>query len=566
MERMLQRVCGTAGVICALAAHALANGVTVTIVVQEGMPVGTPAFGNVTRIDNLAVNQNGEWTVEVDTDHASIDADGALIDMAGVIFREDGPLPLPVGATINSFDSVNRNVNGDAAYNLFLSNTVGGSSDDSGVYFNDVLVIQEGDVTTAAGLTPGTPFTGFFEATLNDSNQILIVASVDDPAIASTTDRALILAQVNGAGALLSETLVHAEGDVLPGQVDPIADFSTNVHGTAVNANGDVLYVADLTGSTATDGVVYLNDTLLAQEGSPAPVAGRNWSSLSSGKVDLGDGGDYVFSGSLDGDTASNALIVRNGQKWVQEGDTLPDIAPFTLTSFGTGPVRIDDEGNVLWVGQWNDPDTSRDTGLFFNKTLIVQEGVTLVGTTLITEVQTTQDGFAMSENGRWAILDSELVGLLDAALLIDLQPAPAQYCAGKTNSLGCVPFLTTAGTPSATSTALFRFVASDLVPNESGFFFYGFNGKANLNFHNGKLCVKAPLTRFLPPKNSGSSGVGPCSGVISKNFQNRIQSGADPSLSAGARVNAQLLQRDPALADGFNDTLTNGVQFTICP
>ncbi len=555
-----------AGACIALGTVAQANGVGITIVVQEGDAVGAPAFGNVTRIDNVAVNANGDWLVEVDTDHANLDADGALIDMTGVFLRENDALPAPAGSNLDSFDSVNRNGNGDGAFNLFLDNTVGGTSDDSGVYFNDVLVIQEGDVTTAAGLTPGTPFIGFFEATLNESNQILIVASIDDPAIASTTDRALIVAQVDGAGNLLSETLIHAEGDVLPGQVDPIADFSTNVHGTAINAAGDVLYAADLTGSTATDGVVYLNDTLLAQEGSPSPVAGRNWSSLSSAKVDLGDGGDWVLTGSLDGDTASNALMVRNGAKWVQEGDSLPDIAPFTLTSFGTGPVRIDDEGNVLWVGQWNDPDTSRDSGLFFNKTLVVQEGVSLAGAALITGVQTTQDGFALSENGRWAVFEGEVAGLLDAVFLVDLLPAPARYCQGKTNSLGCVPFLTPIGTPSATSTAPFRLVAEDLVPNESGFLFYGFNGKSNLGFHLGTLCVKAPLVRFLPPKNSGSAGVAPCSGVISKNFNNRIQGGADPGLTSGARVNVQLLQRDPGLGDGFNDTLTDGVQFTICP
>jgi hypothetical protein len=128
---------------------------------------------------------------------------------------------------------------------------------------------------------------------------------------------------------------------------------------------------------TATDHAIYRDGLLLAQEGSASPVVGRNWSSLSLSKVALNNCGETVFSGSLDGDSASNSLVVKNGTKFVQEGDSMADIAPFTLTSFGSGPVHLGENGNVLWYGDWNDPDTSRDTGLFLNDQLVVQEGVT---------------------------------------------------------------------------------------------------------------------------------------------------------------------------------------------
>ena len=106
----------------------------------------------------------------------------------------------------------------------------------------------------------------------------------------------------------------------------------------------------------------------------------------------------------------------------------------------------------------------------------------------------------------------------------------------------------------------------SRFVPNEIGFLIYGLNGKSNLNFHGGKLCVKTPFVRLLPPKNSGSTGTPPCSGVFKRNFNTRIQSGVDPLLTVGARVNAQYRQRDPGDPAGFGDSLSNGVQFVIAP
>ncbi len=50
--------------------------------------------------------------------------------------------------------------------------------------------------------------------------------------------------------------------------------------------------------------------TLLAQEGSASPVSGRNWLSLSGPEMDLNNHTEYVFSGSLDGDAATDLLIL----------------------------------------------------------------------------------------------------------------------------------------------------------------------------------------------------------------------------------------------------------------
>jgi hypothetical protein len=144
--------------------------------------------------------------------------------------------------------------------------------------------------------------------------------------------------------------------------------------------------------------------------------------------------------------------------------------------------------------------------------------------------------------------------------------PPPTTYCQGKTNSQGCVPFLTFTGAPSVSDPNPFRIMGEQVVPNEIGFFIYSLNGKSNLDFHNGKLCVKAPFVRAYPAKGTVDNGIPPCTGTALINFNNRIQGGTDPGLIAGQEVHIQFRHRDPALNDGFDDSLTNGLEFTIAP
>ena len=385
--------------------------------VEEGDSVA--GVGNVTSISNLVVNDSGDWIVEVDTDQADTDMDGALIGTGGLLLREGQALAAPVGATLDSFDALTLNDSGQSGWNFFLDGT-SGSGDDSGIYFGSTLVLQEGTNSGALGLSPGTPFIGFFETKLNDGGDILVMASVDDPAIASSVDRALVVFDVDGSGALLSETVLAKEGDLLPGQTETVADFETGPHNFAYSDHGGVMFIADLTGDITVDHAVYVDGVLVAQEGNPSPVAGRNWSSLSLAEIDLNDDCDYVISGSLDGDAGTNLLIEKDGAAFRQEGDTLPAISPFLLTSFGTGPVALANSGNVLWYGDWDDPDTNVDTGLFVDDQLLVQEGVTTIGGDLIDTLRGIQDGYAISPNGRYVIFEAVLANGTEGAYLID--------------------------------------------------------------------------------------------------------------------------------------------------
>ena len=172
--------------------------VSILLVCLIGLPVAAQPFpvtplalegdvvigvGAITSINNLAVNSNGDWLVEADTDHANGDADAVLLLNGALHLREGDSLPDPAGSTLDSFDSVNVNVNGDSAWNFFLDGPP--TIQDSGIYFNTTLVIQEGDASAAPQFSAGTRYIGFFDGKLDDFNRVAVVASVDDPAIAS---------------------------------------------------------------------------------------------------------------------------------------------------------------------------------------------------------------------------------------------------------------------------------------------------------------------------------------------------------------------------------------------
>ena len=393
----------------------------ITVLTKEGDVV--TGVGTITSITNLAIQDSGGWLVEVDT-NADASSDVVVLKSGGLYLRENQSLAAPPGAALSSVDAFNLNNSGHSGWNFFLRNLT--TTTDSGVFFDETLVIQESDISTAPELSANTPYIGFVEARLNDVNQIAVVASVDDPIIASTVDRALVILDLDGSGDLVSETAFAKEGQVLPGQIETVADFGTGPHENAFNNLGQMLYLADLTGDASADGALYLDLTKIAQEGGPSPVSGRNYETLLGRGLDLNNFSEMVYRANLNGDASSDEVILADGREVIREGGTLAAIAPFTVTAMGTvsGPVEIDDERNVLWFGDWNDPDTTKDTGLFLNDVLIVKKGAIVDGQA-ITTIASGQSAYSMSTNGRHVIVEVVLSGTLDAALGIEVQAPP---------------------------------------------------------------------------------------------------------------------------------------------
>lgn len=438
----------TAGAFGVLALSPLAHSQSFVTVVRDGDAI--TGAGNVTLINNVAVNDGGSYLIEVDTDFPDTDLDVALINSVGTVLLEGQSLPLPVGSLLDSFDTVNLNSSGDSCWNFFLDGTTG-SSDDSGVYFNTSLLVQEGSVSSAPEFTAGTPYRGFFEVKLNNTGDALVMASVDDPNIPSTTDRALVVLDLDASGTLLSESVFLKEGDAPASLLgDTITDFETGPHNFAFNDSGVVAYVVDCTSNFGGNNALYRGSDMLAREGDPSPVPGRNWASLSSRPIALNNNGTLFWRGDVDGDTADDELLMLTNtagtnQVLARQGDAVALPAGiFQITDFGSSaPLGLSEDGDLLYFVDTNNPDTSQDECLMWNGKVLVQEGVTQVGVDTIVSIGTgVSDLFSLSPSGDFLIFECRLTGNVDAAVLVDLSSATLDgpFCNDSDGSLASCP------------------------------------------------------------------------------------------------------------------------------
>ncbi len=541
-----------------------ASAQTLSIVATEGDVI--PGVGTVTRVDGVEVSSNGHF-VEVDTD-TSTDSDSVLLRNGSVFLREGQSLASPVGATLDGFDGVSIDSSGNAVLNLFLDGT-SSTQNDSGVYFGDTLVIQEGDVSTAPQFSPGTTYRGFFDVQFGTSGTFLVMASVDDPNIPSTVDRAIVAVTIDAAGNLVGEGVVSMEGLIPPGQTEPIADFETGAEEYAINTLGLTMFTVDLEGDTTVDRAVYRGQSLLMQEGSPSPVTGRNWGTLASVELDLNDGGSWVAKANLDStDTSNDLVLIRDGAVFVREGDTLPAIAPFAIQDFGGSiGVFILPSGDVLWFGDWDDPDTSRDEGLFLNDQLILQEGVTVVGGNTIVDLADFTESLHVSEDGQFAIIEGEInpAGTdLDVAILIGLNSNPS-YCEANPNATGLPAALGISGSTSVGAGSL-TLGMSQLPPFAFAFFltsrtqgFVAFPGGSA-----GNLCLGGDIGRYVGPGQVQQAGA---SGTVSLaiDLTQVPQPTGFVSVQAGEQWNFQGWFRD-SNSSGPTSNFTDGVSVTFAP
>ncbi|MCC6675668.1 MAG: EF-hand domain-containing protein [Phycisphaerales bacterium] len=417
-----------------------------TPVVSEGDSVA--GIGLVTSIEGLAVNSGGQWIVWADTDNIDTEADHVLIKNSAAFLREGQPLIVPTTGTLDSFDSMTLNNNGDSGWNFFLAGT-GSLSTDSGLFRNDTLILQESTLSTSLSFSPGTPYIGFFETRFNDADELLVMASVDDPLITSTVDRAVVIMDVSGP--LPLETVVAKEGDILPGLPDPVADFATGGHEIALNNAGSILFVSDTTGATTADTALYRWSggpvgTPLAAEGGASPVAGRTYAGLTGRGLDLNDSGSWVIKAPLDSSVpADNEVLVVDGAVVAREGNPIPAaLGPYNYETFGTssGPVDIDNRGRVLFFAEWSNPDTLHDTGLLRLSgggiSAVLLESDSSIDARAVKTISSGARAFAVSDNGRFALIEVALedgtTAGLNAAVLIE-------FCSADLNEDGLVDF-----------------------------------------------------------------------------------------------------------------------------
>ncbi|NUP95296.1 MAG: hypothetical protein HUU28_03945 [Planctomycetaceae bacterium] len=149
-------------------------------------------------------------------------------------------------------------------------------------------------------------------------------------------------------------------------------------------------------------------------------------------------------------------------------------------------------------------------------------------------------------------------------ALPFDAAYAPfSTYCTAKTNSQGCIPAIGAINNASLSSSRPFWITCSQQLNERSGLLFYGFRPKST-PYQGGYLCVESPTRRSPLLHSGGNSGGTDCSGSFAYDFNERIHSGADTSLTLAAEVYAQFWSRDPAAS--FGNNRSDAIAFVIQP
>jgi len=141
-------------------------------------------------------------------------------------------------------------------------------------------------------------------------------------------------------------------------------------------------------------------------------------------------------------------------------------------------------------------------------------------------------------------------------------------YCTGKTNSLGCVPWMATYGCSSATQDSGFYVFGGNVRNNKQGLLFYGVSGQSATPFQGGTMCVAAPKKR-TPIRDSGGNPLpaNDCTGlwVIDMNAFAAGQGGGNPLpalLATGTIVDCQWWGRDPGAP--FQTALSNALEYLV--
>ena len=139
-----------------------------------------------------------------------------------------------------------------------------------------------------------------------------------------------------------------------------------------------------------------------------------------------------------------------------------------------------------------------------------------------------------------------------------------------KTNSLGCEPAISSAGTPSASASTGFVIDCAQVRNNKNGLLFYGFTGAQQIPFLGGFLCVSTPIRRAIVVNAGGNAApANDCSGVLSMDWNafSHGSLGGNPAAGAstvGAEIHSQWWARDQGFAPPNNHSLSDGLRFTV--
>jgi len=426
---------------CLLALGGLAASQTTELLIREGNPV--IGLGPIQTVQNLVINDNGGWLVLADTDAPS-SMDYAVLRQGFPAIGESDPVADPLGATVNSlanstwrYDDV-----GNILWNFRIAGPGVTTMTDSCLYWNTRLLARERFLVNAdsGAVSPDTNWKTFYSYDFAGPDRVIVFCELDDPNIPNVSDDAVVEIHINEFGFVTETNVLMVEGQTFPMDLDPTDDDdmifegyapSTNFHFAGVNRFGDFIWGPETTASS-NEGYILINfDTIAAREGQTfdAPgnpdLDGRHIINFSQFEADINDFGDYFHTAGLNGAANTplantNAILMLNGEVYIQEGQTLPSLNGATIGNTTNAPLYISNSRDTYWVADLRNTLASEDLAYMRNHEVILRKGQDFVGDFLIQELRSAPNGINVSKDGRFWIGEVVFQGSLDAALMVD--------------------------------------------------------------------------------------------------------------------------------------------------
>ncbi|MCE9596188.1 MAG: hypothetical protein K8S98_18515 [Planctomycetes bacterium] len=343
-----------------------------------------------------------------------------------------------------------------------------------------------------------------------------------------------------------------------------VASLATNLTPGDANGKADV-FVHDRTLGTT---------TLVSVDLGGATGAGG------SDAIDVSDDGRYAVFASFSPDLVANDtngtadVFLRDLQLGVttrlsenifgQEGDGTsysPDLTPDArFVAFSSASTNLaPGDGNAGY-----------DQFLYDRNTFQL-EALSVTNSGAFSGGDTTARATFLSANGGVAVFSGAWAGIVPTQLFANdtvyardrtVSANVTTYCTAKVNSVGCTPYITSAGIPELSGNDNFHLAAQNVLINKSGVFFWG-TGPTGIPFGGGLLCVKAPVIRTLV-QNAGAANGGLCSGSYSFAFSQAYM--LAEGVLAGDTLYGQFWSRDSGFAAPANMGLTDAVRFVVLP
>jgi len=143
---------------------------------------------------------------------------------------------------------------------------------------------------------------------------------------------------------------------------------------------------------------------------------------------------------------------------------------------------------------------------------------------------------------------------------------SPESYCTPGTTANGCQATISAAGDPSASADSGFLVSASTAEGNKQGLFFFGTGGRQANAWGNGTSfqCVVPPVKRTPVQTSTGTNGN--CDGTFSVDFNDLITTHPGKAPPTGSLVQIQCWFRDPANTSNQSTSLSDALEFMLCP